>query len=135
MWSVRRLKIILSVLALIPVFTGLAGLMGVNDPIYAFEVTADMVLLDSNLRFYAGVWLALGLALFYALREIEKPNPLLQAALFCVFIGGIGRLLSMVTLGWPPLPFVFFTVLEIVGMPLLMLWQYRIAKGLGELQN
>ena len=129
MWSVTRLKIILSILALIPVVTGLAGLMGVKDPIYTFEFTGDMVLLDSNLRFFAGVWLALGLALFYSLRDIEKPNSLLQAALFCVFIGGVGRLLSMVEIGLPPLPFVFFTLLEIFGMPLLMLWQYRIAKG------
>lgn len=45
-----------------------------------------------------------------------------------IFLGGVGRLLSMFFLALPPLPFVAFTVLEIVGAPLLVVWQARLSR-------
>jgi hypothetical protein len=42
-----------------------------------------------------------------------------------VFVGGIGRAISMFIVGMPPAPFIGFTVLELVGMPLLTWWQTR----------
>jgi hypothetical protein len=45
-----------------------------------------------------------------------------------IFLGGIGRLLSMLFLGWPPIPFIAFTVLEIVGAPIFVAWQARLGK-------
>jgi hypothetical protein len=45
-----------------------------------------------------------------------------------IFIGGIGRLLSMIMLGWPPVAFVAFTAIEIVGAPLFIWWQSRVAR-------
>jgi hypothetical protein len=45
-----------------------------------------------------------------------------------VFAGGIGRLLSMLLVGSPPVPFIGFTILEIVGAPIFISWQARLAK-------
>jgi hypothetical protein len=45
-----------------------------------------------------------------------------------IFLGGIGRLLSMLFLALPPVPFIGFTVLEIVGAPIFIAWQARLTK-------
>lgn len=57
------LQVATAVLGIIPVVTGLIGLRGVNDPLYAPVSTPHAVLLDTNLRFFSGLWLGLGLAL------------------------------------------------------------------------
>jgi len=45
-----------------------------------------------------------------------------------IFLGGIGRLISMAALATPPAPFIGFTLLEIVGAPLFVWWQSRLAE-------
>jgi hypothetical protein len=49
-----------------------------------------------------------------------------------IFIGGIGRLLSMMLLASPPFAFIAFTALEIVGAPLFILWQFRVSESRNE---
>ena len=45
-----------------------------------------------------------------------------------IFIGGVGRIVSMLFVGLPPAPFIGFTILEIVGAPIFVMWQRRITK-------
>jgi hypothetical protein len=85
-------------------------------------------LLDSNLRFFSGVWLGLGVAMYWIIPTIEKQTLLFRALWGMIFIGGIGRLISMLMVGLPPAPFIGFTALEIVGAPLLVLWQSRVSR-------
>jgi len=121
----RALQITCGLLGLIPVVTGLIGLLGVSDPLYS-ALPRD-VLLDSSLRFLSGVWLGLGLALLWALPHIERQTTLFRALWGMIFLGGVGRLISMAALATPPAPFIAFTVLEIVGAPLFVWWQARLA--------
>jgi hypothetical protein len=122
----RLLQIACAVLGLIPVATGLIGLSGVSDPLYS--VLPRNVLLDSNLRFLSGVWLGLGLALLWTLPRIERQTTLFRALWGMIFLGGVRRLISMAALATPPAPFIAFTLLEIVGAPLFVWWQSRIAE-------
>jgi hypothetical protein len=46
-----------------------------------------------------------------------------------VFLGGIGRLLSWWAVGTPPAPFIGFLLLEIVGAPMFIYWQRRVAQS------
>ncbi len=134
----RNLQIATGLLGIIPVTTGIIGLGGLQDPLYASAGMPQNVLLDSNLRFFSGVWLGLGLALFWLIPNIETlfwliPNIEKQTVLFraiwgAIFLGGVGRLLSMLLLSAPPLPFIGFTILEIVGAPLFVWWQARVAR-------
>ena len=62
--SKLTLQIVMGLLGIIPVATGLLGLLGVEDPFYVAVGVPPIVLLDTNLRFYSGVWLGLGLALY-----------------------------------------------------------------------
>jgi hypothetical protein len=45
-----------------------------------------------------------------------------------IFIGGIGRVISMLSLGNPSTPFIIFTLLELL-FPLLILWQNKLSPG------
>lgn len=127
----RPLQITTAILGAVPLLTGAVGMMGLHDPLYASAEIPAQALLDSNLRFLSGIWLGLGLAVFWLIPRIEQQTVLYRVLWGMIFIGGIGRLLSMVFAGLPPLPFIGFTVLEIVGAPIFVLWQARVAGTAG----
>jgi uncharacterized protein YjeT (DUF2065 family) len=124
----RGLQIATGLLGIIPVLTGIITMFGLSDPIYAAAKIPANALLDSNLRFFGGVWLGLGLALYWLIPGIERQTILFRVLWGMIFLGGIGRLLSMVFLGAPPLPFVGFTALEIIGPPFFIWWQARLER-------
>lgn len=125
--SERRLQIALSLLGAIPVITGVLTLMGLSDPIYADARIPAHPLLDSNLRFFGGLWLVLGLAVYWLVPRVAQETALYRVIWLMIFAGGVGRLASMVLVGLPPLPFIGFTVLEILGAPVFLAWQARVA--------
>ena len=59
----RGLQIAMAILGIIPIATGIVGLFGLSDPIFANSGLPANPILDSNLRFFAGIWLGLGIAL------------------------------------------------------------------------
>jgi len=124
----RALQIVTAILGLVPIATGLIGMSGVSDPIYASASLPANPLLDSNLRFFGGVWFGLGLALYWLIPKIEKQTVLFRALWGMIFFGGIGRLISMLLVALPPVPFIGFTILEIVGAPIFIAWQARVAR-------
>jgi predicted membrane channel-forming protein YqfA (hemolysin III family) len=124
----RPLQIAMCILGAIPVVTGILAMLGLSDPIYSSAGIPANALLDSNLRFFGGLWLVLGLAVYWLVPRIETETALFRTLWFMIFAGGVGRLISMLFLGLPPLPFVGFTVLEIVGAPAFVVWQSRLSK-------
>ena len=123
--SRRTLQITSGLLGVIPVVTGALTMMGLADPIYATAGLPAHALLDSNLRFFGGLWLVSGLALFWLIPRIERETALFRVLWLMIFAGGVGRLLSMVFVGMPPWPFIGFTLLEIAGAPFFIVWQAR----------
>jgi hypothetical protein len=63
------------------------------------------------------VWLGLGLALLYTVPNIEQHGILFRWLWVAVFLGGIGRLVSWLAVGVPPVAYIGFLLLEIVGAP------------------
>ncbi len=123
------LQVVAAVLGAVPVVTGAIGLAGIDDPLYGPVTTPRAVLLDSNLRFCSGVWLALGLAVWWLIPSIERQTTLFRVIWGALFVGGIGRLVSIAFAGPPPAPFVFFTLLELLGAPLFIYWQHVVARA------
>jgi Domain of unknown function (DUF4345) len=119
------LQIAMALLGAIPVLTGIIAMFGLSDPLYASAGIPSNATLDSNLRFFGGIWLGLGSSLYLLIPNIEKQTHVLWGM---IFPSGIGRLASMLFLPLPPLPFIGFTVLEIVGAPFFIWWQARLAK-------
>jgi Domain of unknown function (DUF4345) len=130
--SRKLLQALTAGLGLIPIITGALAMLGVEDPLYRSIGLPRSPLLDSNLRFFAGVWLGLGIALLWTVPTIERHTTLFRSVWGAVFLGGVGRLLSMLSLGAPPLPFIGFTILEIVGAPVFVYWQHRLARSASE---
>ena len=126
--SRRTLQITSGLLGVIPVVTGALTMMGLADPIYAAVGLPANALLDSSLRFFGGLWLVLGLALFWLIPRIERETALFRVLWLMIFAGGVGRLLSMAFVGTPPWPFIGFTLLEIAGAPFFIVWQARLAR-------
>jgi hypothetical protein len=124
----RGLQIATALLAAIPVVTGIISMFGLSDPLYASAGIPANVVLDSNLRFFGGVWLGLGLSLYLLIPNVEKQTLLFRVLWGMIFLGGIGRLASMFFLALPPLPFIGFTVLEIIGAPFFVWWQARLSR-------
>jgi hypothetical protein len=60
---------------------------------------------------------------------IEHQGILFRWVWAAVFLGGLGRLLSWWVIGEPPRPYIGFLLLEIVGAPLLIYWQSRVAQS------
>jgi Domain of unknown function (DUF4345) len=128
--SMRTLQVVTSVLGLIPLITGVISMMGVSDPDYANANLPRDALLDSDLRFFGGLWLGLGLTLLWLVPRIETAvgTVVFRVLWGMIFIGGIGRILSMMLIGMPPLPVIAFIVLEIVGAPLFILWHNSLLR-------
>jgi hypothetical protein len=123
----RALQITTALLALVPILTGLITMLGIADPLYASAGVPALPVLDSNLRFFGGVWLGLGLALLWLVPRIESQTVLFRVIWGAIFLGGAGRLLSILVVGSPPIPFVGFTALELIGAPLFIFWQHQVA--------
>lgn len=123
----KALQVVTTILGLVPLGTGLIGLMGLSDPLYASLGIPASPVLDSNLRFLSGVWLGVGCAVLWLVPRIASQGVLFRALWGMIFLGGVGRALSMVYAGWPPAPFIAFTALEIIGAPLFVYWQARVA--------
>lgn len=122
----RPLQIAMCALGVVPVVTGVLTMLGQGDPIYASAGLAPNAMLDNNLRFFGGLWLVLGLAVFWLVPRIEREVSLFRVLWLMIFVGGIGRLLSMFLMGPPPIPFIGFTALEVIGAPLFLWWHARL---------
>jgi hypothetical protein len=125
------LQVCTAVLALIPIATGIVTLLGIKDPLYRPLALPESPILDSNLRFFGGIWLGAGLAMLWLVPSIEYQGVLFRALWGAIFLGGVGRVLSWILIGAPPRPFIGFTLLELLGAPLFIGWQSRLAQAVG----
>ena len=126
--SRRLLQIVNPILALMLIaLAGASLIFGVESPIYGGSLK-DIPVLDSNLRFFGGLGLGLGMALLWIIPAIEKHGLVFRIIWICALLGGLGRVISMMVSGMPPLPMVVFTLIEVPGVPLLIYWQHRVAQ-------
>ncbi len=122
----RALQIVVAVLALIPTLSGAAGvLLGPDflqlDPPWPAD-------LDSHFRFLAGVFLAVGIGFYTTIPRIDAKAGRFRLLAALVFAGGLARLLSLFIAGPPSAGHLAGLVMELVVVPLLVLWQARIAR-------
>ncbi len=124
------LQLVIGAVAAVALITGtLAMVTGIADPFFGIDPIArpsGVVQLDSLFRYYDGLWLGLGLVLLPVAWRVERHAALLQAAAVLVFVGAIGRVISMVQHGLPHPGFVAATAAELL-FPLLVPWQRALA--------
>ncbi len=112
----------------VPVGAGLAGV--VMGPWLASGVTLVPIPLDSHFRYLSGLLLAIGVAFWSTIPGIAQAGPRFRLLSGLVFVGGLGRLVSLLTLGAPDAPMLFGLAMELLVTPALAFWHARVARRL-----
>lgn len=128
--SKRIMQAVLGLIGIFTLYTAYLGFAyGAVNLYYGFpagqEYSQGLRILDSNLRFYSGLWLGIGIILFWMIPRIDRDQTTLRVMALFFFLGGVGRLISIFTCGLPSYLYLAFVPLEL-GFPLLVLWQKRI---------
>lgn len=120
----RMLQATIAVLALLPVF---AGLSGVITGAGFLGVASGPVDLDSHVRFLSGLFLAFGIAWYTCIPAIEKKTERIRTLAVLTFCGGLARLLSLVVAGVPSAGHLIGLGMELLVVPCLVVWHGRVA--------
>lgn len=114
----------MTTLCLVPITGGAAGVLLGPELVGSSEPAPD---LDSHFRYLSGVFLGVGLGFLWTVPRIEREGTLFRLLALFVVTGGLARLLSLIQVGPPSGPHLIGLVLELVVVPLLAVWQRRIA--------
>lgn len=127
----RLLQLAVAIGCLVPLSAGSLGIMhgpemlrGVGD--------ASPADLDSHFRYLSGLLFAVGIAFGSCIPGIERKTARFRLLALLVFVGGLGRLHSMASIGTPGAGHLFGLGMELAAVPLLVLWQGRIAAAPAE---
>ncbi len=129
--SKRLLQIVVALLGLVPLSAGLAGV--ILGPEFLRATVAPAVDLDSHFRYLSGIFLGVGLTFYATIPGIERKTTLFRWATALVALGGLARLASLLSVGAPSLGHQVGLGLELVVVPLLALWQGRLAAAYADL--
>ena len=132
--SKKLLQAILVILGAIPLVTKTLTLLQGVHALDAFGVSfpeniTGHIILDSEMRFLSAIWAGIGVMVYVIVPTVEKQTLLFRLIMTAIILGGVGRVLSLLWVGNPPALFIFLIVLELVGMPLLILWQSYLASN------
>lgn len=122
----RLLQIAVALGCVVPFLAGGSGM--IEGPAFLSGVAAPAPAdLDSHFRYLSGLLFAIGIAFASCIPGIERKTARFRLLAFLVFVGGLGRLVSYVSIGSPGGGHVFGLGMELVAVPLLVLWQARVA--------
>jgi hypothetical protein len=125
----RLLQRIVAVAALVPVLSGLSGV------VFGFALTGDRTMsvsADSHFRYLSGLLLGIGLCFWSTVPAIEEKTTFFRFLTLVVVLGGLARLLGLWLTGVPSLTMMAALVMELVVTPALCLWQTRVANRYAE---
>jgi len=123
----RLLQIATALAALVPL---LAGGQGVIESAAMLKgvVSPPPIDLDSHYRYLSGLLLGIGLVFAASIRRIEAHGTIFRALGAIIVVGGLSRLVSLIENGAPGPGHQFGLVMELIVVPLIVLWQARVAR-------
>lgn len=127
----RTFQTVVAGISAVPLLAALAGIfigprfLGITQP------TADLV---SHLSYLSGLLLAIWIGFVSCLPDIEHKGSRFRFLTLMVVLGGLARLYALVSFGLPTVGHFLAIGLEVVGVPVLALWQMRIARKYGRAQ-
>ena len=122
----RLLQIVVAIACLLPLVVGGQGVLRGPAP---FGNLADVPRdLDSHFRYISGIFFATGLGFLSCIPSIERRGERFRLLGALIVVGGLARALSLLAVGAPSTGHLLGLGMELVNVPLLMLWQARIAR-------
>lgn len=122
----RLLQGVMAITLLLPLSAALAGTIG--GPKFLGHPPAIPTDLDSHFRYVSGLFLGMLLLFAACIPNVERHGARLRMLAFMVFIGGLFRLYSMAAIGMPSIGHRIGLGIELVELPLILLWQARLAR-------
>lgn len=122
----RLLQAVMCVTLLLPLSAALAGTFG--GPHFLGRPPVIPTDLDSHFRYISGLFLGMLLLFVSCIPQVEQRGPRLRMLAFMVFIGGLFRFYSLVAIGTPSLGHLIGLGIELVELPLILVWQARLAR-------
>lgn len=121
----RLLQSSVAVVGLIPVSAGMLGALKGTLMLGDFGDAA----LDSHYRYLSGLLLAIGVAFWTTIPDIERQGARFSLLTTIVVVGGFFRGLGMFLQGSPGPVMTAALGVELIVTPLLYLWQQRLARS------
>jgi hypothetical protein len=122
----RLLQGAVALACLVPLLAGSVGVIHGTAMLHGVteNVPPD---LDSHFRYLSGLLLGIGLGFVSCIPGIERKTGRFRLLALLVVVGGLGRALSLAMAGVPGPGHLFGLAMELGAVPLLVLWQARIA--------
>lgn len=136
--SSNLFKIIVAIIAVVPILTGVGDLInGVASQLdFGMPNTAAVTdpMLNSSFRFFAGIWLGVGLFMLLFITNLPKYFTALMLLFATIIIAGVGRIITISQVGLPEptsgfVLVIVAVVIELIIVPLLMVWLARLRKN------
>lgn len=120
------LQIAVAITCLVPLAARSAGI--VQGPAMVEGISsAGPADLESHFRYLSGLLLGVGLAFAASIPTIERRSELFAVLTAAVAVGGLARLGALISGDTPSKAHVLALGMELLVVPLLLLWQRRIA--------
>lgn len=120
----RGLQIALGIFSLIPLAFVVMGFVSGAGRLSPEGVAVD---LDNQYRYFSGMYLAITLLIWHILPTIEKQGRLTAIVCLGILVGGLGRVVSMLTVGQPSQTQIVAVTIEMVVPVVFFLWQKAVA--------
>lgn len=123
----RLLQAATAFACLVPLMMGGTSILNGADVLRGMDPPFP-VDLDSHYRYLSGLLFGIGLVFAACIPRIERHGAIFRALCAVIVCGGLARLLSLLESGAPSFGHQFGLVMELVVVPLVTLWQARLAR-------
>ena len=121
------LQVLVAALGVVAVAAGaFAVLTGANGMPGEAAASASV---ESELRFFAVFWIAYGVVALRTARRVELETTTVRALALALFAAGLARVVGWIAVGRPHTLLVALMIVELVGPPLVVIWQSRVARA------
>ena len=122
----RALQAVMALNLFLPLTAAIAGVTG--GPRFLDHPPVVPIDLDSHFRYISGLFLGMLLLFASCIPAVERKGARLRLLAAMVVLGGLFRLLSLLLVGMPSLGHRIGLGIELIEVPLLVLWQAHLAR-------
>lgn len=123
----RLLQLATAIACVVPITMGVESIL--EGPSVIRGIAPPVAIdLDSHFRYLSGLLLGIGLLFLISIPRIERHTILFRALGAIIVVGGLARLVSLLSVGVPGGGHRFGLVMELIVVPLIVLWQARVAR-------